>query len=264
MNASTVFHLLALSDYRTATDSPITSATLDTEGFVHCSPDLDTTIAVANTLYRAAEEPMVVAEIDVDALSAPVRWEKPTPRPPSGVSGDVLFPHVYGPLDRSAVRGLSYARRDIAGSYLGFEQRGATAEALDLLPHPEGGWYRRMWTSPVGVDVGDRGSRPTATSIHFLLSPGDGSAWHTVESDEIWMWHSGGPLTLSRAGTGAQPQERPETLVLGPDVAAGQVPQAVVPARTWQRADASAGTETLVSCVVSPGFDFADFRTLTP
>lgn len=263
MSASTVFHLLPLADYRADEHSPITSPTLDTEGFVHCSPDLDTTRAVADTLYRSTDEPMVVAELDVEALSSPVRWEEPTPEPPRGVSADVRFPHVYGPLDRSAVRGLSYARRDVDGTFLGFERRGDTAERLDLLPHPEGGWYRRTWTSRTGVDLGgDRGSRPTATAIHFLLPAAEASAWHTVGSDEVWMWHSGGPLTLSFGGTATRPDEQPHTVVLGPDLAAGHVPQAVVPAGTWQRADASPDAETLVSCVVSPGFDFADFRTL--
>ncbi|WP_460368287.1 cupin domain-containing protein, partial [Actinocorallia lasiicapitis] len=46
---------------------------------------------------------------------------------------------------------------------------------------------------------------------------------------------------------------------LGPDVERGQAPQAIVPAGVWQAARSGAD-ETLVSCVVSPGFDFADFR----
>ena len=72
--------------------------------------------------------------------------------------------------------------------------------------------------------------------------------------------HRGGPLTLFYGGDGDEPQEK-ESVTLGGDVRAGQVPQAVVPAGTWQRAAASAAEETLVSCAVSPGFDFADFRT---
>ncbi|MFD0487024.1 cupin domain-containing protein [Saccharopolyspora spinosporotrichia] len=126
-------------------------------------------------------------------------------------------------------------------------------------PHPEGGWFRRTWAS--GVEVSRSAEvRPTATSIYFLLAPGRTSEWHTVASDELWFWHRGGPLTLSLGGTGERPGEEPGTVVLGGG--AGQVPQAVVPGGTWQRATASATAETLVSCVVSPGFDFADFRTL--
>src|SRR5690606_37383153 len=82
------------------------------------------------------------------------------------------------------------------------------------------------------------------------------SAWHVVSSAELWLWHRGGPLTLSLAGTGEEPADDPQQVVLG--VGAGQSPQALVPAGTWQRATASATVETLVSCVVSPGFAFAD------
>ncbi len=260
MSSSTVFHLLPLSAYRADPGAPITSPTLRTEGFVHCSPDLATTRAVADNLYRSSDEQMVVAEIDTGALTAPLRWEAAAPAPPPGVPADTLFPHVYGALNRSAVRGVTFARRDVDGSYLEFAARGKTAEELDLLPHPEGGWYRRTWASPVAVGSG-RGERPTATSIYFLLPAGESSAWHAVGSDELWMWHAGGPLTLSQAGRGDEPAATPETLTLGTDLAAGQVPQAVVPAGTWQRADGPSHSDTLVTCVVSPGFDFADFRT---
>ncbi|MDR7303239.1 cupin domain-containing protein [Haloactinomyces albus] len=263
MTTSTLFHLLPLSVYHADPNSPITSATLEHEGFLHCSPDPETTLAVANEFYRALEEPVIALELDENALTAPVRWEKAAPAPPEGVSADTLFPHVHGPAERSAVLGVHYARRDVHGNFLEFEQRGRCAQELDLLPHPEGGWYRRTWAGPVAAPVaGEQGERPTATAIYFLLPAGRSSAWHTVASDELWLWHRGGPLVLTCGGRGSQPHSEQETITLGPDLAAGQVPQAVVPAGTWQRADASADVETLVSCVVSPGFDFADFRTL--
>ncbi|RCW43939.1 hypothetical protein DFQ14_10584 [Halopolyspora algeriensis] len=263
MTTSTLFHLLPLRSYRASPDSPITSPTLEHEGFVHCSPDLETTLAVANGLYRSHEEPMVALELDEQALTAPVHREAAVPAPPEGVAADTLFPHVYGPLDRAAVLDVHYARRDVHGHFLGFERRDCCARELDLLPHPEGGWYRRTWTSSVTTHVaGKQDERPTATAIYFLLPAGHSSAWHTVASDELWLWHRGGPLVLTCAGDGPHPQARQESITLGPDIAAGQMPQAVVPAGHWQRADASAEAETLVSCVVSPGFDFADFRTL--
>ncbi|QUH01491.1 cupin domain-containing protein [Saccharopolyspora erythraea] len=259
VTGSTLLHLMPLSAFRADPAEPITAASLAGEGFVHCSPDVPTTLAVANALYREADEPMVAVELDPSRLSAPVRWEAADPAPPPGVSSDVLFPHVYGPIERAAVIGLRYARRDVAGTYLSLETRSRTAEEFDLLPHPEGGWFRRTWAS--GVEVSRSAEvRPTATSIYFLLAPGRTSEWHAVASDELWFWHRGGPLTLSLGGTGERPGEEPGTVVLGGG--AGQVPQAVVPGGTWQRATASATAETLVSCVVSPGFDFADFRTL--
>jgi len=140
--------------------------------------------------------------------------------------------------------------------------RPALAERLDLQPHPEGGWFRETYRSthtfrPAGYD----GARSAATAIYFLLHPGERSRWHTVRSDELWFWHNGGPLTLTLAGAGPEPAE-PANVTLGPDVAAGHVPQALVPAGVWQAAE-PAGTEpALVSCVVAPGFEYADFRLL--
>ena len=134
------------------------------------------------------------------------------------------------------------------------------AELLDLQPHPEGGWYRETWRGPSDFEPeGYGGKRACATGIYFLLCAGERSRWHVVRSDELWLWHRGGPLTLSFGGTGDSPQEVQE-VILGPDVAAGQRPQLLVPGGVWQAAVPASGTEVLVSCVVSPGFDFADFR----
>jgi predicted cupin superfamily sugar epimerase len=138
------------------------------------------------------------------------------------------------------------------------------AEALDLVAHPEGGWYRETWRSAVTfTPPGYPGERAAATAIYFLLHPGERSRWHTVRSDELWLWHRGGPLTLAFGGDGDRPAEDALTeVMLGPDVAAGHHPQVLVPAGMWQSA-APAGTEpVLVSCVVAPGFDPADFRMI--
>lgn len=255
MTGSSLLHLLPLSAYLADPTAPIGSPSLADEGFVHCSPDLHTTLAVANTLHRGTDEPMVVLELDAAKLSAPIHWEAAAPSPPAGVPADVLFPHVYGPLDRTAVIGLHYARRSVSGNFLAFEARSDTAEEFDLLPHPEGGWYRRTWAS--GVEVSDEGRiRGAATAIYFLLPARQRSHWHTVSSDELWFWHRGAALTLTLGGQEDHPSESARIRL---DSA---TPQAVVPAGTWQRADASADAETLVSCVVSPGFDFHDFRIL--
>jgi predicted cupin superfamily sugar epimerase len=136
--------------------------------------------------------------------------------------------------------------------------RPATAVVLDLAPHPEGGWFRRTWTGthPVATDAGER---PAATCIHYLLTPGEHSAWHVVVSDEIWLWHGPGTLSLTLGGSGEHP-DAAETILLGPDLAAGQRAQCVVPAGTWQTAALAGDREVLVSCVVSPGFTFDDWR----
>ena len=135
--------------------------------------------------------------------------------------------------------------------------RPALAEMLDLQPHPEGGWFRQTWASPEIVPLPDGRVRPTATLIHFLLPAGESSAWHRVASDEIWLAHAGTVL-LELGGSGAQPA-RGRQFSVGVEVAAGEVTQALVPAGVWQRTVASAA-DALVSCLVSPGFDFADFE----
>ena len=127
------------------------------------------------------------------------------------------------------------------------------AERLDLEPHPEGGWFRQTWASPVSVTLPDGRVRPTATLIYFLLPAGESSAWHRVSSDELWLAHTG-TVTLELGGDGPTPAR----LVHAGGVVRPE-PQALVPAGTWQRT-LPTDTDALVSCLVSPGFDFADFE----
>jgi predicted cupin superfamily sugar epimerase len=135
--------------------------------------------------------------------------------------------------------------------------RPVLADTLELEPHPEGGWYRQTWASPTTVTLPDGRVRPTATLIYFLLPAGDSSAWHRVASDELWMAHTGAVgLEYGGAGAGPTPGDR---VVVGNDVDGGQLPQALVPAGVWQRT-LPGPADALVSCLVSPGFDFADFE----
>ena len=130
----------------------------------------------------------------------------------------------------------------------------ALIAALELRPHPEGGWYRETWKGP------EVNGRATGTAILFLLKAGERSHWHRVDADEIWLWHAGAPLTLSLSASDEGPARN---LHLGPDVLVGQSPQIVVPAHHWQAA-ASQGDFTLVSCTVSPGFHFEGFTLAGP
>lgn len=134
-----------------------------------------------------------------------------------------------------------------------------TAEAiiakLELAPHPEGGWYRQTWRAAAAA-----GERASATAIHFLLRAGEVSHWHKVDAAEIWLWHAGAPLTLSIAPAEAGPVTE---ATLGGDVLAGECPQLLVAAHQWQAAK-STGAWTLVSCIVSPGFEFAGFELAPP
>ena len=130
-------------------------------------------------------------------------------------------------------------------------------DALGLEPHPEGGWFRQTWQAPEDLETSDGRIRSTATLILFLLHAGESSAWHRVVSDELWFHHRGGPLRLWLGGDGASPADATEIL-LGADTVAGQRPQLLVPGGQWQAARPVADA-VLLSCVVVPGFDFADF-----
>jgi hypothetical protein len=122
---------------------------------------------------------------------------------------------------------------------------------LALEPHPEGGWFRETWRhEPQG------GGRGAGSAIYFMLQAGERSHWHRVDADEIWHFHAGAPLVLLRAPDDAS---TPEEAVLGGAVLAGEEPQLRVPAGWWQAAH-STGDWTLVSCTVSPAFEFPGFE----
>jgi predicted cupin superfamily sugar epimerase len=134
-----------------------------------------------------------------------------------------------------------------------------TPAALGLQPHPEGGSYRETWRAP-GTIVTPYGERSPATSILFLLQPGESSRWHRVRSGELWLWQGGGRLLLDLGGTADRPALA-STVVVGPDP--GDLQRLVQP-HEWQAARPEAEQAVLVACVVSPGFDFADFELEAP
>lgn len=121
---------------------------------------------------------------------------------------------------------------------------------LGLLPHPEGGHYRETFRD----SRTDAGGRAASTAILFLLGRGERSHWHRIDAVEVWHYHAGAALGLEIVADG-----RRQSVRLGSDIAAGEVPQAIVPARAWQAA-VSAGDWTLVGCTVSPGFQFSGFE----
>lgn len=125
---------------------------------------------------------------------------------------------------------------------------------LGLVRHPEGGYFRETYRHvPTG------GGRGAMTGIYFLLPKGERSAWHRVDADEMWHHYAGAALRLDIA-IGGKPAE---TVRLGPDLASGQQPQALVPAHAWQAAE-SEGDWTLVGCTVAPAFEFAGFELAPP
>ncbi|MEM9168997.1 MAG: cupin domain-containing protein [Pseudomonadota bacterium] len=130
----------------------------------------------------------------------------------------------------------------------------AVIARLDLAPHPEGGWYRETFR-----DDKAGAARAASTAIYFLLKAGEASHWHRVDAAEVWHWYAGGPLALSISENGVDCR----SVRLGPTLASGEEPQAVVPAHAWQAAE-SLGRWTLVGCTVAPGFEFAGFEMAPP
>ena len=131
----------------------------------------------------------------------------------------------------------------------------ALIAALGLAPHPEGGWYRETWRAEA-----PEGGRGAATAIHFLLEAGQRSHWHRVDATELWLFHAGDALLLETAADEAGPVQ---AVRLGADVPAGEIPQFRIPPGHWQAASAGRGW-ALVSCIVSPAFEFAGFELAPP
>ncbi|MEW5422319.1 cupin domain-containing protein [Amorphus sp. 3PC139-8] len=130
----------------------------------------------------------------------------------------------------------------------------AIIRELGLMPHPEGGHFRETFRDPH-----PDGGRDHSTAIYFLLAAGEVSHWHKVDAVEVWHWYAGAPLTLSISPNGHDA----ENYRLGPNLLAGERPQAIVPAHAWQAAE-SLGAWTLIGCTVSPGFVFEGFELAPP
>jgi uncharacterized protein len=131
---------------------------------------------------------------------------------------------------------------------------------LQLVPHPmEGGHYCRTYTSMLEVSA-PQGRRPAGTAIYYLLEPGTFSEMHMLSSDEIFHFYLGDPVEMLQLHPGG----RSALITLGNDLAAGQCVQIVVPAGVWQGARlVDNGQVALLGCTVTPGFDFADYRSGT-
>lgn len=131
--------------------------------------------------------------------------------------------------------------------------------ALDLVPHPEGGYYREIYRDAAGSGRGH------GTAIHFLLRSTQVSHWHRIDAVEMFHYYAGLPVELRLW----QPGGTLASHILGPDVVNGQSPTVLVPAYVWQTArplaNASADRDySLVGCTVMPAFEFSGFELAAP
>jgi predicted cupin superfamily sugar epimerase len=129
-------------------------------------------------------------------------------------------------------------------------------QILALEPHPEGGFFRETWRSPLALAGLPHGApRAASTAIYYLLPAGSFSALHRVASDEVWHHYDGDPVQLHVLEGRVH-----QTFLLGRDLAKGERPHYVVPAGAWQAAVPIGPRWSLCGCTVAPGFDFADFE----
>ncbi len=132
--------------------------------------------------------------------------------------------------------------------------------SLNLLPHPEGGYYKESYRSSGEIKNSTLpesfiGNRAFSTAIYFLLEKGNFSAFHRIKSDELWHYYDGDPIAIhviNNDGTLV-------THMLGMQPHKGLFPQITIPANTWFASE-SIGDFSLAGCTVSPGFDFNDFE----
>jgi predicted cupin superfamily sugar epimerase len=132
---------------------------------------------------------------------------------------------------------------------------------LQLLPHPEGGYYAETYRSegiiPVTALNNFTGNRHYSTAIYYLLEQGDFSAFHRIKSDECWHYYAGDTLLIHVLHKDANY----DCVQLGAAIDKGETLQFVVPGNTWFASECAANSRFVLSgCTVAPGFDFADFE----
>ena len=135
-------------------------------------------------------------------------------------------------------------------------------DKLNLIPHPEGGYYRETYRSELliareALPPQFTGPRLASTAIYFLLEGENFSAFHRLRSDELWHFYAGSPISVHVIDTEGGHSE----IQLGDDPDAGDVLQAAVKAGRWFASRVrDPKTFALAGCTVAPGFDFADFE----
>ncbi|MGW2400869.1 DUF952 domain-containing protein [Kitasatospora sp. NPDC001664] len=110
-----IYHLAPLDDWLREPGRPYTAASLLTDGFIHCSADEPTALAVANAFFQDARDPLMALLIEERLVEPMVKWEAPNGAPPPGATPGTLFPHIYGRLNRTAVIGLEKLERNENG-----------------------------------------------------------------------------------------------------------------------------------------------------
>ena len=124
---------------------------------------------------------------------------------------------------------------------------------LKLSKHPEGGFYAETYRSELKTE--DK-SGVLMTSIYFLLTSNNVSNFHRIRNDELWFHHEGSPISIHTLEEGAHKE-----YVLGKTHGEECRPYQLIKGNTiFGSSVLEVDSFALVSCVVSPGFDFKDFE----
>jgi predicted cupin superfamily sugar epimerase len=135
-------------------------------------------------------------------------------------------------------------------------------DKLDLRSHPEGGYFKEIYRSgeiilPEGLPKRLKKSRSVSTSIYFLLDGKQVSKFHRLKSDELWHFYDGSSVKIYIINDSGNLSK----VILGKEVAKGEVFQSVIPAGHWFAAEViDKDSFSLVGCTVAPGFEFEDFE----
>lgn len=130
-------------------------------------------------------------------------------------------------------------------------------EKLELEKHPEGGYFKETYRSKGNVINRNGESRSASTGIYFLITSDVFSAFHKIESDEMWHFYDGAALAVYIITASGEL----EILKIGNNIENGEKLQGVVPAGCWFASKvAIPNSYSLVGCTVAPGFDFNDFK----
>eukprot|EP00948_MAST-09A_sp_MAST-9A-sp1_P003272 g3272.t1 len=126
----------------------------------------------------------------------------------------------------------------------------------EMEDHPEGGWYKEVYRSDLKIET-PWGLRNSSTAIVFLVTPGNVSRLHRLNSDEAWHFYEGGPLTIVEFIGGGTTNK---TKIMRKTTLSKENPFHMVKAGNWFGCYPASDQYVFVGCTVSPGFDFNDFE----
>ena len=114
---SLIYHLAPSTRwYSWPENQPYLPAEFEREGFIHCTSGDELMLKVANNYYRNVPGDYVLLVVDMEKLKdppSPIKWE---PSPTFGL----LFPHIYGAIDRQAIVDVRPIQRADDGTFVGW------------------------------------------------------------------------------------------------------------------------------------------------